>query len=145
MLSFVFGLVIRRGVRRINAGDIGPMLGNYANNALLVFPGDHSWGGTYNGKASIEEFLNRCVHAGLKFEVQDIVASGWPWSARLCIRLTDRALSPDGTEVYSNRAVIFAKTSWGKIIYQEDYEDTQKVQAFDEYLLAAQGTAPANV
>jgi hypothetical protein len=36
--------------------------------------------------------------------------------------------------VYTNRAIIFAKSRWGKIYFHEAYEDTQKVVAFDGYL-----------
>ena len=52
---------MRRGVRRLNAGDIGPMLSSFADDATLVFPGDHSWGGEYRGKAEIKKFLERFV------------------------------------------------------------------------------------
>lgn len=133
MFGWIVGLMIRRGVRRMNAGDVGPMLNGYSTDATLVFPGDHSWGGEYRGKDRIEEFLWRCVSTGLKFEIEDIVVSGWPWSAKACIRLRDSATAPDGTLIYSNRALIFAKIAWGKIKFQEDYEDTQKVVALDEY------------
>jgi ketosteroid isomerase-like protein len=134
MFGWIVGLMIRRGVRHLNAGYVGPMLSSYSRNAVLVFPGDHSWGGEYHGKDRIEEFLRRCVSAGLKFEIEDIVVGGWPWSANVCIRLTDSAAAPDGTVIYSNRALIFAKIAWGKIKFQEDYEDTQKVVGLDEYL-----------
>ena len=142
MFGWIVGAMIRRSVRRMNAGDVGPMLGSYSSNAVLVFPGDHSWGGEYRGKDRIGEFLRRCVSAGLKFEIEDIVVSGWPWSAKVCIRLTDSVVAPDGTVIYSNRAVIFAKSAWGKIYFQEDYEDTQKVVGLDEYE-AAHGLAAA--
>ena len=45
MYGTIVRSMIRRGVRHINAGDIGPMLASYSKNAVLVFPGDHSWGG----------------------------------------------------------------------------------------------------
>ena len=134
MLSWLAGLMIRRSVRRLNAGNVGPMLSSYSKNAVLVFPGSHSWGGRYEGKERIEEFLRRCVTSGLQFEIHEVVVSGWPWAAKIWIRLTDSAAAPDGTLVYENRALIYAKTSLGKITYQEDYEDTQKVVGFDEYL-----------
>jgi len=37
----------------------------------------------------------------------------------------------DGTDIYTNRAVLFVNTRWGKIIAQEDYEDTERVAAYD--------------
>jgi hypothetical protein len=38
---------------------------------------------------------------------------------------------PDGRDVYNNRAVLFVTTAWGKVRSQEDYEDTERVAAFD--------------
>lgn len=134
MFGWIVGQMIRRAVRHLNAGDIGPMLSSYSRDAVLIFPGAHSWGGEYRGKSRIEEFLRRCVLAGLKFDVQGIVVSGWPWGANVCVRLTNQAVGQDGEVVYENRAIIYAEMAWGKIRYQEDYEDTQKVVAFDDYL-----------
>ena len=39
--------------------------------------------------------------------------------------------------VYRNRAVLFVRASWGKIRSQEDFLDTEKVAAFDDYLSPA--------
>jgi hypothetical protein len=33
------------------------------------------------------------------------------------VRHTDRAEAPDGTVVYANRGVVFAKIAWGKLTY----------------------------
>lgn len=73
-----------------------------------------------SGKAAIEAFLRRFVDVGLKGEVHDILVNGPPW------RTT--------TVVYENRAVLFGRAVWGKIVYQEDFEDTCKADAFDVYL-----------
>ena len=39
----------------------------------------------------------------------------------------------NGATVYDNRAVLFARAKWGKITYQEDFEDTHKSVAFEQY------------
>jgi hypothetical protein len=44
------------------------------------------------------------------------------------------AVDSTGVIVYENRAVLFARAVWGKINYQEDFEDTQKAVDFDKYL-----------
>jgi hypothetical protein len=147
MYASAVRFMIRRGVRRINAGDYEPLLSGFADDATLVFPGEHSWGGVYKGKPAIEGFLKRFVEAGIQLEPQEIVVDGWPWSTRVCMRFTNEARDPDsGAIVYANRGVIFAKAAWGKITLQEDYEDTQRVVEFDQYLAARgllpQGTAP---
>ena len=136
MLSWLGGTLLRRSIRRVNEGDIGPMLSGYANDAVLVFPGENSWGGEHRGKAAIEAFLQRFVRAGIQFEAHEIVVSGWPWSATIWVRFSDHAKAPDGTVVYANQGVICAKTRWGKIMLHRAYEDTEKVAEFDRYLAA---------
>lgn len=134
MYGAIVRFMIRRGVRRVNAGDIGPMLSAFADNAVLVFPGDHSWSGEYRGKAEIEKFLRRFVDTGLQLEPGEILVNGPVWNTKVCVRFTNKATGPGGEVVYSNRGVIFVRSVWGKIVLQEDYEDTQRVAAFDDYL-----------
>ena len=134
MLSWLGGTLLGRSIRRVNEGDIGPMLNGYADDAVLVFPGESSWGGEHRGRDAIEAFLRRFVRAGIQFEAHQIIVSGWPWSATIWVRFSDHAKAPDGTVVYENRGVIYARTRWGKITLQEDYEDTEKVAEFDRYL-----------
>lgn len=138
--GWIVAFMIRRGVRRINAGDIGPMLSSFANDATLVFPGDHSWGGEYKGKAEIRRFLERFVEAGIQLEPHEILVQGWPWNTTVMLRFTNEARDADGAVVYANRGAIFARAAWGKIKFQEDYEDTQKVVEFDEYLASHETT-----
>ena len=134
MLSWLGGMVLRRAIRRVNAGDIGPMLSSYAQDAVSVFPGENSWGGEHRGRDAIETFLRRFVRVGIQFEAREIVVSGWPWSATIWVRFSDHVKAPDGTVVYENRGVIRAKTRWGKIVLQETFEDTEKLAEFDKYL-----------
>ncbi len=49
----------------------------------------------------------------------------------------DRATEPAGEVVYENRVMFLVRAAWGKVVYQEDFLDTQKVAAFDEYLARA--------
>lgn len=135
-LGWIVAPMLRRAVRRINAGDIGPMLSSFADDAVLVFPGDHSWGGEYRGKEAIRGFLERFVEVGIQLEPHEILVAGWPWDTVVMLRFTNQARDENGNVVYSNRGAIFARAAWGKIRYQEDYEDSQKVVAFDQYLEA---------
>jgi ketosteroid isomerase-like protein len=136
MLSWFAGIVLRRAIRRINAGDLGPMLNSYAHDAVLIFPGDSSWSGEHRGRDAIGAFLQRFVRCGIQFTAHEIVMSGWPWSATIWVRFSDHARARDGTIVYENSGVIYGETRWGKIVLQEDFEDTEKVTEFDKYLAA---------
>jgi ketosteroid isomerase-like protein len=134
LYAWLLRLMLRHNVERLREGDIGPFLGVYADDARLVFPGRNSWGREYSGKAEIEQFLRRFLGAGLKAETHEVLVHGPPWNTTISVRLTDEARAPDGTVVYENRAIVFAKVAWGKIVFEEVYEDTQKVAKFDEYL-----------
>jgi uncharacterized protein (TIGR02246 family) len=126
--------MIRRNVRALRAGDPEPVLSGYADDAVLVFPGPSSWGGEYRGRAAIGGFLRRFVRDGLVGEVEEILVNGPPWRATVAVLLAATATDGAGAVVYDNRAILFARTRWGKITYQEDFEDTHKSVAFDDYL-----------
>ncbi len=143
MYGWIVGWMIRRSVRRLNEGDIRPLLSGYADDVHFVFPGESSFAADIHGKGELEPWLRRFVEAGLQLELEDVVAAGWfPWSLTVCVKVTDRALGPDGDTVYENRGLILGKIAWGKIKSYEVFLDTQKVAAFDDYLAAQSGSRP---
>ena len=133
---------IRRSVQALRDGDPGPLVAGFADDAVLVFPGRSSWAGEYRGRAAIEGFLHSFLAAGLVGEVHDIVVNGPPWRTTVCVLFTDRAADPAGAVVYENRVMFLVRAVWGKVVYQEDFLDTQKVVAFDEYLSATRAHGP---
>jgi uncharacterized protein (TIGR02246 family) len=135
--------MIRRAVRSLNAGDIRPLLNSFSRDAVLVFPGQHSWAGEYRGRDEIEAFLRRFAENRLELQPQEILVNGWPWNSTVALRFTNRATDAGGGTVYENRGMIFARAAWGKIHYQEDFEDTQRVAAFDEYLASRSSESAA--
>jgi hypothetical protein len=60
--------------------------------------------------------------------------NGPPWRTTAAVLFTVTARDDAGATVYDNRAVLFVRARWGKITYQEDFEDTHKSEAFDQYL-----------
>jgi len=136
MYKWAIRTMIRRNVRALDEGNPGPLLAGYADDAVLVFPGSSSWGGEYRGKAAIEGFLSRFIDDRLVGEAHDILVNGPPWRTTICVLFTATARDGSGKVVYDNRAVLFARAVWGKIVLQEDFEDTQKSEAFDAYLAA---------
>jgi ketosteroid isomerase-like protein len=131
--------MIRRNVQALRAGNPEPLIAGYADDAVLVFPGPSSWGGTYKGKEAIRGFMERFIADGLVGEAHDILVNGPPWNTRVGILFTATATDPSGATVYDNRAILFARANWGKITYQEDFEDTHKSAAFEEYLIRVGG------
>src|SRR4051812_47543320 len=90
-----------------------------------------TWGGEHRGKPAIERFLRRFLTAGLSGRSEDILVNCSPWRTRIAVVFVDRAFEADRTDVYANRAVLYAFARCGRITRQEDFEDTQKVEAFD--------------
>jgi ketosteroid isomerase-like protein len=126
--------MIRRNVAALARGDPGPLLAGYADDAVLVFPGQSSWSGEYRGKTAIESFLRRYLDDGIVGQAHDILVNGPPWRTTVCVLFTVEAKTPTGEVAYQNRAVLFARARWGKIVYQEDFEDTLRIDDFDRYL-----------
>jgi ketosteroid isomerase-like protein len=134
--------LLRRNVKSIMNGDLGPLLALYRPDAVLTFPGEHSWGRTYRGRDEIAGFLRRFLDAGLRGDLGAITIDGPPWATRIVVEFTDHAHDPrTGERIYDNRAVIVLRTRWGRVAREEVYEDTQKVAAFDARLAEIQAAA----
>lgn len=144
LLSRLILVKLRRDVRRLNGGDYRSLLSGYAEDAVLVFnEGPHRWSGVHRGRAGIEHFLREFTGAGVQGEIRALWIGGPPWALTLVARFDDHATGPGGEELYANRAVIVARTRWGRIVEHEDfYIDTARIADFEEKLRAL-GVAPA--
>jgi ketosteroid isomerase-like protein len=132
--------MLRRNLRRLRDGDVEPLFSTYADDVRFVFPGRNSWAADLRGKDEVKRWVQRFVRLGLQLEPHEIFVTGPLWNTTVCLRFTDQCTAPDGNVVYANRGTIFAKAVWGKITYYEVYEDTEKVAAFDEYLVSHEPT-----
>jgi ketosteroid isomerase-like protein len=141
--------VIRRNIAALTAGDHEPALAMFADDLEFSFPGDNSWATefrplergrrahvTHRGRPQMERFLQRFVAAGIRMEVEDILVNGPPWKLRAAVRCHVWSPGPDGDR-YTNRAMLYVTSSWGRLRTQEDYEDTERAAAFDAVLAAA--------
>jgi ketosteroid isomerase-like protein len=139
--------MVTRSVTRLSAGDPAMVLALLARDVTLSFPGHNSWSDqfrpvvkgrdehvTHGSKAEFKVFLDRFVAAGIQMEVEDILVNGPPWNTRVAIRAHVWSVGADGTDRYTNRAVLFATSRWGRIHAQEDYEDTERSAIFDQLL-----------
>ncbi len=142
--------MIKRNIARLNDGDYTSTLSMFGPDATLAFPGHNTWSNmfrpaqqgrdafvTHRGRDELERFLLRYVEHKIHMVVDDILVNGPPWNTRVAVRVHHFVTGPDGADVYANRAVLFVDTSWGKIRAQEDYEDTQRVAAYDDHVARA--------
>ena len=148
-------MLIRRNIRALNSGRYGPALAMFSPDAQLTFPGQNSWSRqfreptlgrerhvTHRDRSEIEAFLKRYCELGIQMAVEDILVNGPPWNLRAAMRARVWIDGKDGGEdIYTNRAVVFVRSRWGKIVSQEDYEDSERAAALDQHL----GTYPGPV
>jgi len=136
LLTRLILLRLRRDLKRLNAGDYGPFLAAFAEDAVLRFnDGAHRWAGDHRGRAAIERFLKDFTSAGLQGEIRGLWAFGPPWALTLLARFDDEAKAPDGELIYANEVAIVARTRWGRIVEQEDfYRDSARIEALERRL-----------
>jgi ketosteroid isomerase-like protein len=135
--------LVRRGIGRLNNGDPEFLLKLASPDAQLMFPGDNSWASmhrpvqrgrhahvTHRGIEECRSFAQRFVDERIQFHIEDILVNGPPWNTRVALRAHDYIQTADGDR-YNNRAVAFLEIRWGRLVRWEDYEDTERVAAWD--------------
>ena len=136
--------LVRRGIGKLNEGDPGFLLRLAGPDVMLRFPGDNSWArmfrpveksrdphATHQGIGECRAFAERFVDAGVQFQIEDILVNGPPWRTRVAVRANDFVPGARGTDEYNNRVVAFLELRWGRLVSWEDYEDTERVAAWD--------------
>jgi ketosteroid isomerase-like protein len=90
------------------------------------FLGDHELAVDLRGPAALRAWLGELFarFPRLRFEPEDIIVEGGPWSTRLATRYN---ATQDGELIY--RAVQFARIKWGKLAEETIQPDTQLVAA----------------
>ena len=137
--------LLRYSIRKLNDGDYSLMLKMARPDFELAFPGGSSWAtmfrpqqrgrerhATPRGVDEAAAFADRFVDEGIQFEIEDILVNGPPWNTRIALRVHDFVPGADGgPDAYNNRAVLFLEIRWGRLVRWEDYEDTERVAAWE--------------
>ena len=137
--------LMRHSVRRLNQGDYSVMLKMAHPDFELAFPGENSWATmvrptepgrerhvTHRGVEEATRFAERFVAEGVQFEIEDILVNGPPWNTRIAVRVQSFLPGPAGEpDEYNNRAMLLLEVVWGRLVRWEDYEDTERVAAWD--------------
>ena len=143
--------LLRHSINKLNSGDYSLMLKMASPDFELAFPGENSWATmfrpqqlgrgrhvTHRGVDEAAAFADRFVDEGIQFQIEDILVNGPPWNTRIALRVHDFVSADDeGTDVYNNRAVLFLELRWGRLVRWEDYEDTQRVAAWDRAITSS--------
>ena len=136
MYSWIVTRILALIYDKVTRGDLRlPLLG-LANDAVLIFPGNSSFGGEHRGKPAIEAWMRRFASLHPEFHVHDASAGGLPWNMRMFMRFSDRIVAPNGY-VYENAGMEYIVIKRGLIRELRVHLDTEKVAALDAQLEAA--------
>ncbi|MDG5482563.1 nuclear transport factor 2 family protein [Mycolicibacterium gadium] len=97
-----------------------------AADVHFVFLGEHELAADLRGAEALRDWLRALFvrFPRLRFEPEDVIVEGGPWSTRLATRYT---ATQDGELVY--RGVQFARITWGKLVEETIQPDTQLLVA----------------
>lgn len=98
-----------------------------ANDVHFEYFGDHALATDLHGADAMRSWLRDELFRrlpGLRFEVEQIVVEGGPWSTRIATRY---AAKRDGQVVY--RGVQFTHIVWGKLVEEQVFPDTKALAA----------------
>ena len=145
MYKAIVRALLRHGISNLNEGDSSMLLKLAHPDFELAFPGENSWATmfrptapgrqrhvTHRGLGEATAFAERFVDTGVQFRIEDILVNGFPWNTRIAIRSHVFIPGTNGDDVYNNRAVLFLEVRWGRLVRWEDYEDTQRIAAWDD-------------
>jgi ketosteroid isomerase-like protein len=134
--SWIVKQALRRLEKQLSGGEVDKVAAAYADDAVLVFPGDSSFGGEHRGKAAIRSWLERFVGLRPTFNIGEVAVAGPPWNMRIMFRFSDRIVAPDGFE-YHNAGMEYVHMRLGKIVEHSVHLDTEKVTELDGHLMVA--------
>jgi ketosteroid isomerase-like protein len=98
-----------------------------ADDVHFVYSGDHSLATELHGANAMRTWLRDELFGrlpGLRFEVEEIIIEGGPWSTRMATRY---AAKRDGKLVY--RGVQFTRIVWGKLVEERVFPDPKALSA----------------
>jgi ketosteroid isomerase-like protein len=122
--------VVRRTWRRISAGDYEAAVAMAASDLRFRFVGDTALGADVRGQQAFRAWFARFAEQfpGLRLQLVDVVAGGWPWKTKVAARLQVTGMLEDGT-AYRNIAMQWVTLRWGRMVDDIVVEDTLKLDA----------------
>lgn len=126
----MYHLIVRRKVRQIFAaisdGDPAPMVKSLSSEFVYRFHGDHALGGTRRTADAMTRWWVRIMRLlpGARFDIEEIIVTGWPWGTRIALRARVSGDLPD-REKYENTMFQFMSLRWGRVTSIETLEDLQ--------------------
>jgi ketosteroid isomerase-like protein len=128
---------VRTAWEHLARGDYAYVLDQLAPTFTHSFAGDHALGGERSSHAAQRAWFERLFRLlpGVELRVEDVLVGGWPWRTRAVALIRVRAIVAG--RLYENDVAQTIELRWGRITRIHNLEDTQKLAAALERLVAA--------
>jgi len=149
MYHFIVKKKLRRAFADINAGRFEAILPQFALRHRHVMYGDHALGGERNTIASTTAWYARLQRLlpDLRFDVEAVAVTGWPWRTVAMVSWNDHFTLPDGSPG-NNQGVHVFTLVWGRVNSLVVHCDTAKLAGYCAQMVAQgrteAGAAPIN-
>jgi ketosteroid isomerase-like protein len=140
---------VRRRIRRtfldeLSSGDHHAVVAHMAPTVEHSFPGEGALAGTRHSREALQRWFERLfrLFPVLRFAVDDIAVTGWPWRTAVAVEWRDWGEAADG-EPYENRGSEVFEIRWGRATRLTQYLDTKVIHDSLERM-AAKGIEEAS-
>jgi len=143
----MYHLIVKQKLRRafadLNAGRYERIVPQFAERHRHVLYGEHALAGERSTLASTRAWYARLQRLlpDLRFEVQAIAVTGWPWRTTALVSWSDRFTLPDGS-AGGNQGVHAFTLEWGRVTGLAVHCDSARLARYCA-LMAAQGRSEA--
>ncbi len=126
MYHAVIRAIVKNLFRALNKGDYEPILAGLAPQFEHWFVGTHALSGLRTSMPTTRAWYERLfkIFPNIKFDIRNIVVSGWPWNTLVAVEWTDSYTLLNG-EKRTNCGVHMIRLVWGKGVSVHIYCDTE--------------------
>ena len=128
MYKFFVKRKVRQAFAHLSAGDYESVVEQFRPQSRFYFAGDHALGADLRGQAAVREWFRAMQRRfpGIEIRPADVVVNGWPWNTTVATHLVISAPRAGG-RTYRNEGMQLLRLSWGRIVEDLIFEDTQRI------------------
>ena len=131
MYHFIVKQKLRRAFRDINGGRYDRIVPQFAAAHRHTMYGNHALAGERTTITSTAQWYGRLQRLlpDLRFDVDAVAVTGWPWNTVATVTWNDHFTLPDGTAA-SNQGVHVFGLAWGRVTSLAVHCDTSKFEGY---------------
>jgi ketosteroid isomerase-like protein len=128
MYKFFVKRKVRKALAALSAGDADGIVQQFRPQSRFMFAGEHALGVDLRGPEAVRRWFGEMHRRfpGIQIVPVDVVVNGWPWNTTVATHLVITAPRAGG-RTYRNEGMQLLRLSWGRIVEDLIFEDTQRI------------------